>query len=1008
MLDRAMTSIKHPTNEERIMKRMRAGLVAVIDVTLAMSWLASPAAATLKAYYPMDEGRGSVVADTSGNGHNGTAQNGAPTWVDGPTGFGKALSFDGSNPAKGWIHCGTWNPSDTTGQLTVAFWIRWQGTNGSWQGVVAKRDGFDPASSPPMMWCIEVDQTTGTISLTTRDSYPPGAALTKGQWTHVAVTFNGTTLRWYVGGIEKASGSFAFGPKTNATVMIGCDNLGGYNGFNGAIDEVRIYDTALTASQIQALLLPTPQSVAFGDPKLKAAVESALGVTNPTTADMLRLTTLTVRSMGITSLTGLESATNLKSLYVEENSISNLAPLKNLTQMEELRASSNQIQDVSALSSMTALKVLHLRVNQIADISPLAGLVTLRDLEFYRNQIQDVSALRNMTGLTVLELSNNQVADISPLAGLTNLHWLWLDGNRILEDVSVLRNMTALTDLRLNANQITDISPLASLTRVTFLTLSINSIQDISILRNMTTLTYLDLAFNQVDDISPLAGLTNLTNLLLQSNKIQDVLALRDMTALTELKLQDNKISDISPLSLLNKLKTLYLTGNPLAPGAEAVITQIKNNNPGIDLQYDPIPPYSGGSGTETDPYQIDTAEGLIYLGNTTNDYSKHFILTSDIDLSGYTFDHAVICPVVDLGGGVYSSPVSFTGIFNGNGHVIHNLHIVGSRRLGLFGHVGACSIMNLGLEEVSIQGTEDYVGGLGGCFYGDAIWSNCYCTGSISGRSGVGGLVGYTAGSLSNCYSACVVSGTGHFVGGLVGEVDKGNVSNCYSTGVVTGGGDQSYNVGGLVGESFGTVSSSFWDIQTSGLIESAGGTGLSTAEMQDISTYLIAGWDFADETVNGPNDVWAMPVEGGYPIFAWQVAEYTTEDFETGDFSKYPWAHGGDSPWQISTEAQSGTYSARSGLISSDEASLLSLLRSCGEGRVSFYLRTSSESCCDKLSFIVDGMEKGNWAGETGWTRVSFTVAAGPHIFTWMYSKDASVDNGEDAAWIDNIMFP
>ena len=72
---------------------------------------------------------------------------------------------------------------------------------------------------------------------------------------------------------------------------------------------------------------------------------------------------------------------------------------------------------------------------------------------------------------------------------------------------------------------------------------------------------------------------------------------------------------------------------------------------------------YSGGAGTAEDPYQIATPEDLIALGNEPNDYDKHFILTADIDLSGYTFTRAVIAPDTDSsqGGfqGVSFSPVS-------------------------------------------------------------------------------------------------------------------------------------------------------------------------------------------------------------------------------------------------------------------------------------------------------------------------------------------------------------
>jgi hypothetical protein len=219
----------------------------------------------------MNEGEGTVIYDASGNGHDGEVRGGQAVWIDGPAGFGKALFWDGSNPARFWVHCGTWNPSAQTGQITVAYWIKWNGTNGNWQGIVAKRDDWDPASAPPMMWYMEAAQSDGRISFARRDMYPPTApAAPVGVWTHVAAAFDGTTVRIYINGVEQASGAFSFGAKTDAAILIGCDSLTGYNGFNGAIDEVRIYDTALSPAEIQRLMSPIAYNSWAPSPKDRA------------------------------------------------------------------------------------------------------------------------------------------------------------------------------------------------------------------------------------------------------------------------------------------------------------------------------------------------------------------------------------------------------------------------------------------------------------------------------------------------------------------------------------------------------------------------------------------------------------------------------------------------------------------------------------------------------------------------------------------------------------------
>jgi len=108
-------------------------------------------------------------------------------------------------------------------------------------------------------------------------------------------------------------------------------------------------------------------------------------------------------------------------------------------------------------------------------------------------------------------------------------------------------------------------------------------------------------------------------------------------------------------------------------------------------------------------------------------------------------------------------------------------------------------------------------------------------------------------------------------YVGSLVGH-NRGSVSNCYSTGNVTGLED----VGGLVGRIYmGTVSNSFWDIETSGQAASDGGTGKTTAEMQDIDTLSGAEWNIiavASSSMRNSSYVWNIVDDETYPFLGWQ----------------------------------------------------------------------------------------------------------------------------------------
>lgn len=330
---------------------------------------------------------------------------------------------------------------------------------------------------------------------------------------------------------------------------------------------------------------------------------------------------------------------------------------------------------------------------------------------------------------------------------------------------------------------------------------------------------------------------------------------------------------------------------------------------------------YGGGMGEPNKPYLIYTAEHLNDLGAEPNDYDKHFKLMADIDLSGYTYDRAVIAP------GFYSEPRCFRklcapfaggdpfcGSFNGNGHTILNLKIVGTpytliqssegalKLLGLFDILDSeATVQNLRLENARISYIDDnyhvYIsGGLVGYNAGDIL--NCAYTGIVEGTERAGGLVAYhVSGSIRRSFTDGIIKGV-LIEGGLVGvclggiiedsystmdfQIEEASggfightysqccVRNCYS---VTYSAENSMK-GGLIGGTSikAQVGTSFWDTETSLVFTSAGGTGLTTVEMQDINTYLEAGWDFINETDNGTEDIWYIP-ENDYPRLSWEL---------------------------------------------------------------------------------------------------------------------------------------
>ena len=204
------------------------------------------------------------------------------------------------------------------------------------------------------------------------------------------------------------------------------------------------------------------------------------------------------------------------------------------------------------------------------------------------------------------------------------------------------------------------------------------------------------------------------------------------------------------------------------------------------------------GSGTQEDPWLIQSLEDFNDFAADANYWDDYTRLETDVNLAGMVYERAVI------GDRYYDDGyigTAFSGVFDGNDHKILNLTIddggAGNNSVGLFGDIESDGqVRNLGLEGGSVSGGRR-VGSLVGMIEEYGIVSNCYSTGDVNGGGIVGGLIGFMYGSrASNCYSTGDVSGTGDHIGGLVGYA-AGIVSNCYSTGNVSG----DYEVGGLMG---------------------------------------------------------------------------------------------------------------------------------------------------------------------------------------------------------------
>jgi len=211
------------------------------DYRIAFQVEAAPVT-DLVAYWPMNENLGTTVSDASGNGNDASLLNGG-AWAAGP--IASAVDLDGQNdwmlvtdPGAGWI-------LDLPSALTITAWVRPDSSSG--QSKFVSKDNsyeFQMGHAGAGRYSIRLNNSGGGAGST------PVAA---GQWQHLVASWDGQTVRYYYNG--EPDGSSAF----QATLAANNNHIGigarppGSNFLGGAIDEVRIYDGALTGAEVRAL-----------------------------------------------------------------------------------------------------------------------------------------------------------------------------------------------------------------------------------------------------------------------------------------------------------------------------------------------------------------------------------------------------------------------------------------------------------------------------------------------------------------------------------------------------------------------------------------------------------------------------------------------------------------------------------------------------------------------------------------------------------------------------------
>ena len=204
----------------------------------------------LVGYWLMNEGGGNTVYDISGNGNHGTL-NGDTSWTAGK--YGSCLSFDGTGD---YVNLGDIGVDEGVLGLSVSTWVKVNAVTPTSPEFIASRYGTGPD-----IWYLQHETDDDVSFVVYNNSSNMGIGrkangLGDTNWHHVVGIYNGSNVLLYVDGVlgTKTQGALSGPTKTGATtpLTIGSD-LGLAYEVNGSIDNVMIYNRALSAREIQSL-----------------------------------------------------------------------------------------------------------------------------------------------------------------------------------------------------------------------------------------------------------------------------------------------------------------------------------------------------------------------------------------------------------------------------------------------------------------------------------------------------------------------------------------------------------------------------------------------------------------------------------------------------------------------------------------------------------------------------------------------------------------------------------
>lgn len=239
--------------------RLWVGCIATsATIAVARTGEAPPAAAGPSAHWRFDAASGNVLPDTSGHGHDATffsTKQDVPRWTEGIHGRAVVLSRE----MEEGFEVADSTALNMTGPFTVMAWIKPSRRNAAFEVACMKGD---KSGDPPWPgWRLRFFWARAVFEVGTPEGDQPQVrspewSVMPGYWNHVAATWDGTNLRLYVNAAEKAVAPFAgtVAPQDPRRPLVLGNYLGRRNAyaFDGALDEIRVYDHCLTPGEILA------------------------------------------------------------------------------------------------------------------------------------------------------------------------------------------------------------------------------------------------------------------------------------------------------------------------------------------------------------------------------------------------------------------------------------------------------------------------------------------------------------------------------------------------------------------------------------------------------------------------------------------------------------------------------------------------------------------------------------------------------------------------------------